>query len=292
MRVHHLNAATLCPISARLVNGRGPWLGRATLVCHVLVVETPRGVVLVDTGLGTGDLASPSRLGPTWVRQVAPRLDPAEPVVAQLAALGLAAADVTDVVLTHLDLDHAGGIADFPAARIHVHAREHEAATTRLGVRAGQRYIPAHWQHGPRWQRFDAGGERWFGFDGVRPLDPREPDILLVPLHGHTVGHTGVAIRCADTWLLHAGDSYFFHGQVATPPSAPFVLRMFQRRSDMNRPERIANQARLRELVASHGDQVTAFCSHDPVELARAVAGPQGAAAASRSDAALRGSGL
>jgi glyoxylase-like metal-dependent hydrolase (beta-lactamase superfamily II) len=259
----------MCPVSARLVNGRGPWLGRARMICHVLVLETARGVVLVDTGLGTGDLATPAQLGATWVRQVAPRLDPAEPVIAQLPALGLAAADVTDVVLTHLDLDHAGGIADVPAARIHVHAREHEAAMTALGSRAGFRYRPAHWQHGPRWAPFDDGGERWFGFEGVRALDPRDPDILLVPLHGHTTGHTGVAVRTPDGWLLHAGDSYFFHGQVATPPSAPFVLRMFQRRSDTNRAERIANQARVRELVAHHGEQVTTFCAHDAVEFDR-----------------------
>ena len=89
MQVHHLNASTMCPVSARLVNGSGPWFGRARLVCHVLVVETSRGVVVVDTGLGTADLASPSRLGARWVRQVAPRLDPAEPVVAQLPSLGL-----------------------------------------------------------------------------------------------------------------------------------------------------------------------------------------------------------
>jgi glyoxylase-like metal-dependent hydrolase (beta-lactamase superfamily II) len=269
MRVHHLNASTLCPVSARLVNGSGPWFGRARMVCHVLVIETARGAVLVDTGLGTGDVASPARLGARWVRQISPRLDPAEPVIAQLASLGLSAADVSDIVLTHLDLDHAGGIADFPHARIHVHAGEHEAATRRLGARSAMRYIAAHWQHGPRWALFGDGGERWFGFDGVRALDEADPDILLIPLRGHSRGHTGVAVRTGTRWLLHAGDSYFFHGQVATPPTAPFVLRMFQRRSDVDRADRIANQERLRELLLHHGDQVTAFCAHDPVEFDR-----------------------
>jgi len=47
------------------------------------------------------------------------------------------------------------------------------------------------------------------------------------------------------------------------------VLRLFQRRSDMNRGERIANQDRLRALVAGHGTEVTPFCAHDAVELAR-----------------------
>lgn len=269
MRAHHLNAATLCPMSARLVNGTGSLFARARLICHVMVIETARGVVLVDTGLGTGDLATPSRLGATWLRQVAPALAPSEPVHAQLPALGIAPSDVTDIVLTHLDLDHAGGIGDFPRARIHVHRREHEAATQAQGTRAALRYVRAHWQHDPAWALFDDGGERWLGFDGVRPLFDGEPDILLIPLRGHTAGHTGVAVRGPDGWRLHAGDSYFFHGQVATPPRAPFVLSLFQRRSDVDRAARIANQDRVRQLVEHHGAEVATFCAHDPVELAR-----------------------
>ena len=30
--------------------------------------------------------------------------------------------DVTDIVLTHLDFDHAGGLDDFPAATVHLRA--------------------------------------------------------------------------------------------------------------------------------------------------------------------------
>ena len=36
--------------------------------------------------------------------------------------------DVRHVLLTHLDRDHAGGIPDFPKARVHVHRKEHEMA--------------------------------------------------------------------------------------------------------------------------------------------------------------------
>lgn len=65
------------------------------------------GVVLVDSGFGQ-DVAR--RRGITYQRR---------PVEA-LAALGVSATDVTDVVLTHLHFDHAGGLVDFPAARIHL----------------------------------------------------------------------------------------------------------------------------------------------------------------------------
>ena len=256
MRINHLNTATLCPRSARLVNGAGPWLGRARLVCHCLLVETAGGLVLVDTGLGRGDLANPRRLGAKWVRQVAPKLDPAETAFAQCAALGYATRDVSDIVLTHLDLDHAGGISDFPEARVHVHAKEQGT---------GARYIPEQVAHGPRWVRFDDGGERWFGFEGVRAL-PGHDDVLLVPLPGHTLGHTGVAVRTEAGWLLHAGDAYFHHGQLAADPEAPFALRIFQKRGDMDRAARIANQARLRQLALTE-PSVKIFCAHDPATL-------------------------
>ena len=56
MRVHHLNCATLCPRGGWLVNGDRAPCARATLVCHVLLVESSRGLVLVDTGLGLDDV--------------------------------------------------------------------------------------------------------------------------------------------------------------------------------------------------------------------------------------------
>ena len=51
MRVHHLRAATLCPLSAKLVNGSGGLLAAGTLVCHCWLVESNDGLILVDTGI-------------------------------------------------------------------------------------------------------------------------------------------------------------------------------------------------------------------------------------------------
>jgi glyoxylase-like metal-dependent hydrolase (beta-lactamase superfamily II) len=278
-RIHHLNTGTMCPASARLVNGRGRLFERARMVCHVLLVETERdGLVLVDTGLGTGDIADPARLGRFWVRTSRPRLDLDETAIAQVRALGHSPDDVRHIAVTHLDLDHAGGVPDFPRAAVHVHRREHAMAMERPGKRERWRYIPGHWQHEPRWQLHDDGGDEWFGFAGVRPL-LRDPDILMVPLPGHTAGHSGIAVKDGDRWLLHAGDAYFFHRQIDTPPAAPLVLRLFQRRSDTDRAQRLANQERLRRLKAEHGREVVIFNAHDPVDFDRA-AGSTGAAAA------------
>lgn len=266
MKVHHLNTGTMCPVGRRLVNGTGTLFQRARMVCHCLLIETHDGLALVDTGIGLGDIATPARLGRRWLRQTAPRLDPAETALEQVKALGYSPNDVRHVLLTHLDRDHAGGVSDFPNAKVHVHRAEYDMAVLGKPAAPEGRYITEQWQHGPSWQFYGEGGENWFGFRGVRALGDREPDILMIPLAGHTPGHCGIAVRSADTWLLHAGDSYFFHGQLEAKVRMPLALGYFQRKADMDRKARIANQERLRALKLGHGARVTIFNSHDPVD--------------------------
>ena len=135
------------------------------------------------------------------------------------------------------------------------------------------RYLPAQWKHRPDWHVYGAGGEDWFGFKGVRALGDREPDILMIPLPGHTLGHCGIAVRGADKWLLHAGDSYFFHGQLRADARIQFALSIFQRRGDMDRAARVANQERIRQLKAIHGNEVVLFNSHDQVDYEKCRCG-------------------
>jgi len=280
MRIHHLNTGTMCPIGQRFVNGTGGLFQRGRMVCHCVLVESNHGLVLVDTGIGLDDIADPSRLGRKWVRQTTPRLDPAETAVRQVKALGFSPDDVRHLLLTHLDRDHAGGVADFPKARVHVHRREYEMAVTRQIAPPAGRYVPAQWRHGPHWALHDDGGENWFGFAGVRALGDREPDILMIPLPGHTLGHCAIAVRDGGRWLLHAGDAYFHHAQLDPRPRIPLVLGMFQRRVDMDRAARVQNQERLRALKAAHGDMVTIVNSHDPVDYEACRCGRHAAAAA------------
>jgi glyoxylase-like metal-dependent hydrolase (beta-lactamase superfamily II) len=95
----------------------------------------------------------------------------------------------------------------------------------------------------------------------------------MIPLVGHTRGHTAIGVRDGDRWLLHCGDAYFNHGEVETPPHCPPGLAAFQKLMAHNGKARAANQERLRELARSHGDDVRLFCAHDPVELEREAAG-------------------
>jgi len=269
MRVHHLNCGSFCPHGARLVNGEGGLLDRATIVCHCLAIEASDGLVLVDTGFGMEDARNPRQLGGLFSAMMNPRPKVETTALEQLKALGFAAGDVRHIVTTHLDLDHAGGLPDFPEAEVHLFAPELEAALNpKLDERL--RYIGgAHWKHEPRWVTHEAGGDDWFGFESVRILPGIDAELLLVPLAGHSRGHTAVAIKANDNWLLHCGDAYFNHGELATPPSCPPMLRFFQNLTAVDNKARKANRERLRELIARHGDEVTLFCAHDPHELER-----------------------
>jgi glyoxylase-like metal-dependent hydrolase (beta-lactamase superfamily II) len=257
MRVHHLNCGTLCP-PARLV-------GR--MVCHCLAIETEAGVVLVDTGMGDEDVRDPARLGRDFLFFTGARLDAAETMRAQLEGLGIGRDDVRHIVLTHLDLDHAGGLSDFRRAKVHVHEVELAAARARRTLNEKRRYKPRQWAHDPDWAPLPVGGERWHGFEGVNKLPGIAPELLLVPLYGHTRGHCGVAVRAPEGWLLHAGDAYFNHGEVEPEPHCPLGLQLFQWLMQLDGTARLANQSRLRGLANDATSGVRVFCSHDAREL-------------------------
>jgi glyoxylase-like metal-dependent hydrolase (beta-lactamase superfamily II) len=263
MKVHHVNCATMCPPLGKLAVNRSGFM-----VCHCLIIESSDGLVLVDTGIGVAEHEDPRRLlGLPFVTFANPRREPHLAMLRQVEALGFKASDVRHIIPTHLDLDHAGGIPDFPAAKVHIYQREHDAAIARATRMERGRYKPHQWERATFAPHAANGqGDTWFGFSSVRPIAGLE--IALVPLVGHTRGHCGVAVRATTGWLLHCGDAYF-HAQEMSPtePSCPLALRVFQRLIAMDNAARVHNQQRLRELARDHGGEVRLFCAHDPSEL-------------------------
>jgi len=268
MRVHFLNCVSTCPLGGALMDGASRSL-RARLTCTCLLVETRNELVLVDTGFGLRDVADPySRLSKFFLFLLSPEFREESTAIRQIQRLGYDPRDVRHIVLTHLDFDHAGGLDDFPHAAVHMLAAEKSNALEQRTLLDRMRYRPQQWERTrANWRGYGQGrGERWLGFEDACALEGLPPEILLVPLVGHTFGHAGVAIQRRQGWLLHAGDAYFFHAEMdwERPRCTP-GLRFYQWMMEKDRRSRLANQERLREVKLSKGIEL--FCAHDRREF-------------------------
>src|SRR5919204_5796354 len=274
MRVHHLDCCTMCPRGQSAVNGDGSLIARAKLVSHCLLIETnAHGLVLVDTGIGVDDIRDTRRLGAFFGRAMA--IDGIKTQMAallQVQALGFRREDVRHLLLTHLDFDHAGGLPDFPDAMVHVHAKEKEAALAGVTLNQKQRYRKSQFKHGPVWETYEVVGEPWKGVPAVRQLDGLPPEILALPMSGHSRGHAAIAVDTGRGWLVHAGDAYFHRSVTERGDTSgmPWALRGIERFIAFDHKRVRTNHAIFAELTKH--DDVTVFSSHDPVEYERLLA--------------------
>jgi glyoxylase-like metal-dependent hydrolase (beta-lactamase superfamily II) len=252
----------MCPIGGRLF----PSLIPQKIICHCLLVESPDSLVLIDTGFGIQDYRNPSRLGRTAkILRVTGTEE--ESARRQIEKLGFSAADVKHIIPTHLDLDHAGGITDFPNATVHVFKSEYDVAQSPKSFLEKDRYRKCHIED-LKWKFYNENyGDDWFGFNAVRSVAGLPPEVLIIPLFGHTKGHTGIAVNISDKWIMHAGDAYYDHNEVYQGGKPLLGWRAFQKIAHDDFNKAMKNQSRLAELVKLKGNEVKVFCAHDPKEL-------------------------
>jgi len=262
MKIHHLNCGTM-KISKILSAGRIP----DHAVCHCLLIETRQGLVLIDSGIGTRDMVDPSRLGPThYLLPVREDMD--ETALNQVLSLGYKTDDVRHIILTHLDLDHTGGIPDFPHAAIHVLLDEYRAAHNPSGFKEKNRYRKVHLAAAKSWETYEERpGDEWFGFPCIKGLTGLPEEIILVPLRGHTKGHCGVAVASGNGWLLHAGDAYYSARDMAPDPHCQLPFKLFEYLVHMDHSRAVLLKKRLWNLAYRSGAPVRVFCTHDPGEF-------------------------
>ena len=153
-------------------------LAGQTGIVNAYALRHPQGLVLVDTGVGEGDPWIDEHYGPTR-----------RPLATALAAHGLAVADVSVLVNTHLHFDHCGGNRLFARVPIFVQAAEY-AAAQQPGFT-----VPA-----------------WVDFAGAvyRQLDGEAevlPGVRVVPTPGHTPGHQSVLVETAEGVVILAGQA-------------------------------------------------------------------------------------
>lgn len=177
------------------------------LPIYVWVIEHRSGVVIVDTG-ETARVHEPGyhpRWHPFYRRAARFKVAPEDELGPQLRALGIAPADVTDVVLTHLHTDHAGGLRHVVGCRTWVHEAEWKGAQGPVGKLKG--YLPHRW---PKWWQPDL-----LRFQD-RPVGPfqqsaavtSDEEILVIPTPGHTPAHVSVLVQGSPSIFLAGDTSY------------------------------------------------------------------------------------
>jgi glyoxylase-like metal-dependent hydrolase (beta-lactamase superfamily II) len=178
--------------------------GPMPLDYFVWVIRSADRVVVVDTGFGPEAAA---RRGRILIH------DPVD----LLAQAGISAAEVGDVILTHLHYDHAGGMASYPQATFHLQDAEMAYATGRPMCHACLS-APFDVEDVVGAVRLVHGGRVRF-HDGDHQLFP---GISLHRIGGHSGGLQAVRVLTARGPLVLASDA--FHFQENRTRRAPFPL--------------------------------------------------------------------
>lgn len=266
MKIHHLNCGCMCPIGTKIV----PKVFNKEVISHCLLIEGANELILVDCGLSHQALCDPKSMG-FYNRFINAKKNDSISALQQIKALGFSPSDVRHIIPTHLDEDHAGAIIDFPNALVHTSLIEFSSMKKPPSFGERLRYKLTGREDSFTWQTYALDrGESWFGFDAVQQLEGLPPEILIVPLYGHTRGHTGIAIKTADKWLFHVGDAYYDHKELIEPRS--FRLKIFQKSANVNVKQARENQLKIRSLNEQHHAEIDIFSAHDPWEYERMIA--------------------
>jgi len=224
---------------------------RIDLVLRCLLAEGGGRRVLVDTGLG-------DRWDDRQTDIFAIERRPNQ-LLAELAEAGLARESITDVVLTHLHFDHAGGSVrrgddglepTFPNARYWVQRRQWDWAQEpserdRASFRADDFAVLA-----------DKG--RLELVDGAREI---MPGVRVTPISGHTPGQQMIEFATGEGTVVYVGDLIPFLSQLHVPWIMGF---------DLNPLLTVTEKKQF--LTRAVEDGYVLVFEHDPVHEAATVA--------------------
>ncbi len=274
-RIYHLNCGSMrtigfFPFSNLPTVGTGRLFGKGIGIIHCLLVDTGDGLILVDTGYGTKDYTNPKAIVRLFGRLTGLEFRVEYSALHQVQALGYKAQDVKHIFLTHMHLDHSGGLPDFPHAKVHIYEPEYRMVTERIGI-DWLMCIPEHWAHGPDWVVHRLEGDTFHGLERTPTVEVGGVAVFLVPFVGHTPGHCAVVLHLPDgRWYIHAGDGYGYHGQVNLEKTiSPPYQWLFKPLFYLHRVTRsiLKYDDNFRHLRNEIGDALTIFPTHDPYDF-------------------------
>jgi N-acyl homoserine lactone hydrolase len=211
-------------LARALFSGKNRWM----VPCPAFLIRHPSaGTVLVDTGLHPSIASDPKQnFGRLAVRFAPPELGQGEDVPAQLRKRNVEPSNVDVVVMTHLHVDHASAISEFPDATFVLSEAEWVAATTARQP-ALQGYRPAHYDFVFDYRTVDfARGNVSSYASFARTFDLfGDGSIRLAYTPGHSAGHLSVVAHLGQRDFVIGGDAVYTFRQLeggAPPPPRPF----------------------------------------------------------------------
>ena len=189
-------------------------------------------VILVDTGYEEAEAQARDR--PI-------RLDPR----AALAPFSLDPGAITDVIVTHLHYDHAGGLHLFPNARLHLQAAEMAYATGPCMCHDTLRmpFTAGHVCEAVR--RLYAGQVRFYDGDGQIA-----EGVTVHCIGGHSRGLQAVRVRTQAGWMVLASDAAHYYENVLTGKPFPIVVDLQNMLDGFSRLKALASRPDL--IVPGH----------------------------------------
>jgi glyoxylase-like metal-dependent hydrolase (beta-lactamase superfamily II) len=176
-----------------------------------VLVKHPAGDLLIDTG-NSSHFDDEIRGFPfgTWLklRFLAGQLKPESPVPQELRRAGEDAAKLRWAILSHVHLDHAGGLMDLPHLPVLLTSEELQFAND-ASIQAKGFVIAAHVQKFPALDaptlRFEQ--KPYETFDESADLY-KDGSVVAVPLRGHTPGSVGIFVNLSPARrLFYVGDA-------------------------------------------------------------------------------------
>ncbi len=209
------------------------------LYYYVWALVSAERTIVVDTGFDEAEAAQRGRVITRSPRE-------------GLAMLGIDAAQVPDVIVTHMHYDHAGTLDDFPAARFHVQEKEMAYISGRNMCHDALRmpYTAGHVQA--------MVGKLFEGrvafHDGEGQV---APGVTVHHIGGHTMGMQSVRVRTRRGWVVLASDASHFYENMERESPFPIVYHM---------GEMVQGWAKLQDLAESPRHVVP---GHDPLVMQR-----------------------
>ncbi len=155
------------------------------------LIRTDEGNLLFDTGFSPTILAQLAEM----TIEVGAEIREEDSILHRLAEIGLRPQDVHKVILSHLHIDHVGGLQYFPNAEIIVQKDEYSYAFHPPGF-SQQAYVKSD---------FDFPNFEWRLVDGDQVI---LPGVAVILTNGHTPGHHSLLVQLPQSGpLILAGDS-------------------------------------------------------------------------------------